>query len=526
MSSIPVIRLSKYNWTSDNNIFVTGFIWLNGNYTTGKAFSELISQNTDSFEDLKRITHQWNGQFSFVVKKETELWAGCGHTWSYPLFYRTFKGKLFISDEPRNLSFDESSETIEPFSSLYFLNFGVTPSEYTLSKDVFQIQPGELIRSSGSNVWNNSFLPFFREKYADNDPVQETEFYRFLMLVFEKYYNEIKDKKVLLPLTRGYDSRLLACLLKEYGHRNVICITWGRPFNSELGTAEKVAGKLGFQHIFVDYSKIIANDFTSSNEFFAYVNYAGHWSSMPFLYEYFGLKELKEKEIIGKDTVALPGHPGDFLRGSHLLKEMQESNPESLISNILLKFGSSYSLNSHDKDTIKRYIGNNFFEKGEDFLWHKYELWDYKERQCKFIGNSTQVFPFFEIDYLMPLFDADLIRFFNKVPFVQKVEQELYNNTLEKYFFKKFGVDFDLKQVHHSRQQLNVFKDKLLGTVPRFLKKYYYPLNDDIYYREITDVLRSSNEAFHFKHPVRPNAYNSYIIQWYLQYFLNSACNS
>ena len=51
---------------------------------------------------------------------------------------------------------------------------------------------------------------------------------------------------------------------------------------------------------------------------------------------------------------------------------------------------------------------------------------------------------------------------------------------------------------------------------PHFIKKFYYPLKDDIYYREVTQQLRFSDKEFHFKHPLRPNAYNSYITQWYL----------
>jgi asparagine synthase (glutamine-hydrolysing) len=237
---------------------------------------------------------------------------------------------------------------------------------------------------------------------------------------------------------------------------------------------------------------------------------------MPFLYEYFGVKELKEKQIIGDDIVAIPGHPGDFLRGDHLSLEMLENNPEFLVSQILSKFGTSYPVNSDEKRWIKKYITENYLKGNENQLWKGYERWDYKERQCKFIGNSSQVFSFFEIDYLMPLFDKACLNFFGKVPFEQKVTRKLYNRTLENYFFQPLGVDFDIKPNYAHENRFNDIKQLLLNVLPGLVKKWYYPLNDDIYYREITHELQNS-KPFHYKTPVRPNAYNAYIIQWYLQ---------
>ena len=98
--------------------------------------------------------------------------------------------------------------------------------------------------------------------------------------------------------------------------------------------------------------------------------------------------------------------------------------------------------------------------------------------------------------------------------------QNLYNSTLEKHFFKKTGVDFDLKTINRPKKinGLHELKKMLLGITPHQLKSWYYQMNDDIYYREITRELRMYNKTFRYKNPLRPNAYNSYIIQWYQQF--------
>ena len=43
-------------------------------------------------------------------------------------------------------------------------------------------------------------------------------------------------------------------------------------------------------------------------------------------------------------------------------------------------------------------------------------------------------------------------------------------------------------------------------------------MEDSIYYQEITREIRNSDKTFGYKIPFKPNNYNSYIIQWYLQF--------
>lgn len=522
---MPKIRLEKYKWTSNGIISVIGFAWLNGEYLSEKTFLKLLLPYSDSFESIQKLVVQLNGQFSIVIKNEQEIFAACSHTWSYPLFYRKNQGEYSISDDPKDLSIADDNLTQDIFAQLYFLNFGVTPLSSTLLNEVFQIQPGELVCLSETGCKSFSFgLCAEGERTSGIHIVEEDKLYDFFLVAFEKYFDVLKKRQVLLPLTRGYDSRLLACMLKEFGHENVVCVTWGRAENSEVATARRVAEKLGYRHVFMNYSQGIAKNFTLSPDFFEYTNYAGHWSSMPFLYEYFGLKELKQKEIVDNDVVALPGHPGDFLRGEHLREEMENASPGQLATQITSIFGSSHSLRKSEQKEIRAFIENEFFSEKKGKFWQTYERWDYHERQCKFIGNSSQVFSYFETDYMMPLFDLDLLRFFSEVPFDQKVRRNLYNDTLEKFFFKKLGVDFDLKIGDPPKRALSIdlLKSILIRIAPEKIKSWYYQMNDDIYYKEITEELKSYNNAFFYKKPLRPNAYNAYIIQWYLQFVNNS----
>jgi asparagine synthase (glutamine-hydrolysing) len=67
----------------------------------------------------------------------------------------------------------------------------------------------------------------------------------------------------------------------------------------------------------------------------------------------------------------------------------------------------------------------------------------------------------------------------------------------------------------------NPLKNNLIKIAPQTLKKWHYPMKDPIFYHEITRILKGSDKSFNFKPPLKPNSYNSYIIQWYLQHIEN-----
>ena len=519
MALISEIILEKFRWQIARNVFVVGHTWMNDKYLSEQKFIDLINSNIKSFETFKDFITTLNGQFSIVVKHEKEVWIVCSHTWSYPLFYKKEGDNLFVSDNPESLITKDIDRKTVPIIEQYFLNFGVTPGNATLSKTVSQLRPGEIIAIKERETESFSFVPIAKiSGVRPKIPVSTKDLHQHFISTFKKYFEFLKDKQILLPLTAGYDSRLLACLLAEFGHKNVVCATWGRKDNIEKQTAEKVAKELGFKYVFVEYTKELISGFTKTKEFNEFVNFEGHWSSMPFLQDYFAIKELKQKNIIDDNTIVLPGHPGDFLKGSHLDISDLNATYNDLYEKINRNFCTTIPISAGKKKNLKKLFFAQFFSNDFSYPWQAFERWDFEERQCKFIANLSSGFTYFNIDFLMPLFDVDTIKFFQNVPVEQKIGETLYNETLEKYFFKKQNVDFDLKQLSGNKQIFPRIKNGIIKIVPKFIKDKYYPMDDIIFYREITAELLEANREFVYKHPTKPHFYNSYIIQWYLQH--------
>ncbi|WP_372772982.1 asparagine synthase-related protein [Mangrovibacterium sp.] len=517
MDLIVKVKLQKFNWYSQGKIHAAGFAWFGNSYLARESLIDELKKHQDNIIGLKEFLAGLNGQYAILIERNDECWLASSIHWCFPLFYSQQKTGLQISDDPALLVNNNQDDPCE-FTANYFTTFGVCPRNRTLDNDIFQIRPGELLQLDAEN---STSIPihFQSAKQIPQPPTLSNpeEVKNVLLESFSRYSKLIADKQVLLPLTAGYDSRLLACLLKEFGHTNVLCATWGRADNQEKETAAKVAQQLGFDYHFVNYSEIVQAGFSGEDDFREYIPFAGHTSSMPFLQDYFGIKWLKENQLIDSSTVVMPGHPGDFISGEHLSKMHLFKSPGELSRHIISRFSTSISLTKAQKLKLSNHITANYTSRPDGQFWKGYEQWDLEERQAKFIGNSTLAFRFFGLEPIMPLFDQTILRFFERLEPHQRINSQLYNKTLETLFFRPQKVDFNLKRQKTNHQLFTSLKNLALKFTPEFVKQHYYPINDPICYREMTNELREMCPDLDFSKPVKPHFYNAFLTQWYLK---------
>ena len=64
--------------------------------------------------------------------------------------------------------------------------------------------------------------------------------------IFRKMLNKIGDRQIIIPLSAGNDSRLVASILKHLGAKNVKFYSYGSSGNFEAKIAKKISKKLNF----------------------------------------------------------------------------------------------------------------------------------------------------------------------------------------------------------------------------------------------------------------------------------------
>jgi asparagine synthase (glutamine-hydrolysing) len=146
---------------------------------------------------------------------------------------------------------------------------------------------------------------------------------------------------------------------------------------------------------------------------------------------------LKRLQLIPEDGVFVPGHTGDFLSGGHIPLILEREGDCTRDRLVELLWDKHFSLNSAGlvgrdlaelvrgklADQLAWFQGGSAAETADAFEW-----WEWKERQSKFIGNAVRVYEFWGYEWRMPLWDAEWMHFWERVPLEHRIGKRMYNH--------------------------------------------------------------------------------------------------
>src|SRR5690554_1599606 len=196
----------------------------------------------------------------------------------------------------------------------------------------------------------------------------------------------------IIPLSGGYDSRVIVNYLYKLGVKNVICFSYGIKNNKQSEISQQVAEALGYEWHFIDYEEWTGK-LQKTTLIEKYIDYAFNGCSASHLQDFTAVYALKQLNILKENDVFIPGHALDFITGSHLTESMQDIKTlKDVIPNIkkhlsnLGYYSYNQKLKKHIINIIKS-INISYNQIPEYFNW--------KERQSKFIVNSVRCYEFF-----------------------------------------------------------------------------------------------------------------------------------
>ena len=507
--------LKSYKWHRQGNIHVTGFIRKGEEYLHEKALAEFFSNalTADMFEET---LVSLNGQYSVIIVKDNEVRMATDRLRCYPLFYTSVKEEIIISDDCYACLKESDSKEICPISRDSFLLAGYVPDNLTLINNIFQVEAGEMVVLS--DIVSRRFYHEVSSTPVENNNSDsyETDLHDLFHSVFSCHFKALKDRFIAIPLSGGYDSRLIAAMCKIYHPDNIICYTYGRKDNQEAFKAAEVVKRLNLKWLNIEYNNDLIDDFLHSNKFKEYYPFASNLSSMFFMQDYFALQYLRERSLVPDNTVFIPGYSGDFLAGSHLSLSMNKPLTENGIAEIILRKHFRYTRSSVSQ---KENIISLIRKKIPDIKinpWKIFENWDMKERQAKFIVNSARTFLFFGYECIMPFWDRNIIDFFSKIPFSLKLNKKLYDTVLKQSIFKELNLNLDNEQYPSAfSKSIQDIKETVKSFLPYALVTMMTDQKSIIYYDEITRAMREDIGPENITRPIQSNLFNSYIVQWY-----------
>ena len=248
------ISLKKHTRT----IYFVGVIFIGDDCYTGE---DAVSKLFDLYPKLPE-----NGFYAIVFDFDEKTEAVVDNVRSYPLFYWKTANGLVISDNINCFDNIENVKGIQKDNLYTFQTTGFCIGKETLLPNVYQVRPGAKIIISGETpVLEEITLFTYSPFYPEESKLSLFNFKAVLEKVFNRLVAYCNGRQIVLPLSGGLDSRLIAVYLKQIGYENVICFSYGKRESRDVVVSKRIAEKLKFKWEFIPYSRKKWNSFFKSS---------------------------------------------------------------------------------------------------------------------------------------------------------------------------------------------------------------------------------------------------------------------
>lgn len=401
---------------------------------------------TQSFYDIKQIESlsalatamvELNGFFSLVKCQSNQLLAAVDHIRSIPLFYGQKDNFFYLSDEAEWVRQRVGDVEMDPLFKDEFQLAGYVTGSDTLYPNVKQLQAGECLAVTADSCGRLLLEKRRYYRFVHTEPEAydvkelETRLDKAAVRSIQNLIDYANGRQIVVPLSGGYDSRLIVALLRRAGYKNVVCYSYGVAGNSEAEYSKKIACSLGYDWLFADYENESWVLEWGTKEAEAFRQYASNHASLPHIQDWLAIKKLLRDDLIERDSVIVPGHccvtgyiPEAVMDSRFKKKQYFETIVKTHFSGRPIKQGEALSYNvlmarvlSADADFSNRsQVASMIME----FNW--------AERQAKYIANSVRAYEQFGLDWWLPLWDKDFVCVWGDFPLWLRLGRKFYKS--------------------------------------------------------------------------------------------------
>ena len=490
------LRLEGDGWTRLENLWVRGRPFYGRKALHPRELTVLLKRalipggdgDPEGVVDpvlLVALVRELRGFFAVIWKTGKEIVAFVDFVASFPLFYSVDDAAVVLTDRLYPVDGDASRLNILE----YALTGYVTGDETIISK-FRRIQAGEIllcgknsreVRTVDYALFNPMNPPEMRGLHEVAELVEILDCR--LRRAVERLIDYLDGRPAVIPLSGGWDSRTVIIHLKKMGYPRILSFSYGRQGNQEAEISQVVARQLDVPWVFVEYSNPKWSAFALKEVYRRYLLFAHNSVSVPHIQDLLAVYELASNGSLPRDAVIIPGHSGDFVAGSHMIVRYgHRRHIDGYIDGIMEKHYTllgvevlaEYFPRMFAREDLGEGIGGiraklanqirNVVRKGQ--FAHPlalFDLWNWRERQSKFIVNSVRVYEFFGRDFWLPLWDLDFVSFWEVIPCELRLRRKLFGVYLEN-LQKSIGLSVP---VAPTRQWL---ASRVSGIVPDTLK--------------------------------------------------------
>jgi asparagine synthase (glutamine-hydrolysing) len=470
-----------FKWFEDKGVYVKGYLFDENNQIFQNQNLISYFDTVKTIEEFEEKLKNANGLFSVIIKRDHFLYMAMDRLRTFPLFYYDNKTEFIITDDTYFLK-SKYELKMDGLSKEEFLSAGYVTGTQTLLSGVYQMQAAEYVQIDNKHNVEKTFYYDYRTKQVMdlNFEKLEQDFLEILNNITKRLIESAKGRTLVVPLSGGYDSRVIVALLKKHNYKNVICFTYGNKNSFEVSISQKVAETLEYPWHFVEYTEELISGFSKTKDFDQYYKFASNNTSSVHLQDYFAVRYLEKHGLIPKDSIFASGNSGDFLAGSQLPKSVKyDYIEEKIINEIYQKTYLFQELKNQDyfKNKIK-------LELEQAYGYSIVEDAFIKRKISKFIVNSHRTYEFFGYEHRLVLWDNEITDFFKKLSLEYKKEVYFYETILRKDIFEPLHIDF----VPRDKVGRNNLTAKIKSYIKLIVPNVIIRLREKIIYQDINNL--------------------------------------
>ena len=511
-------------------VYTRGFTYFEDRLYEGNDLAVLIAQQCtkniqESHKILEAIIPQLDvGWALAVVGHDGSVFAACDRVRSIPLLYHTSHDSLILAARIEDILSQLDEQEIDPASVLEFITFGCVTVDRTLVKNIYQMQPGEILKFNSNQNPRLSlkryFLYFPTEYSSESFSSLQDELEAIFERCFRRLASQLNGEPIFIPLSGGLDSRLVAAMLKKVGYENVICFSYGRYGNAESKISESVAQSLGYRWEYIEYTAEMWGQWIQEERMKSFWQYCANGISLPSIKQLPAATAILERfNLTPSDRyLFFPGYCLDFPAGS--LVTYAIDNKQSLDQNFVTEI---LQVNSYlpkiNLTSVSAELQSELYRRIESTVLMKnshqadsiaaYEKWIFENRAIRFAVNTLRIHDYLGARWRM-LWDNPITDFFLKVPLEFRYGKKLYASVLQERIFtgsaeKLATIPLAKIGKWHGRQGIGLpTKQQLFG---RNVMRRMGILNQYYKYKQRTVKKRKSdlNETYWFSNGIDPS---------------------
>lgn len=394
-----------------------------------------------------------------------------GISGALPIFWAWYKDKLVVSDSldfvrqkiyrTQVASYDE----IDKIGLLEAIMFDGPLAERTLFQGISKLQIGQVIKFSlekKSEMRSWFWLP--QIQVANSGDFSDEVSKEKIMSLLDN--NTMGEDEVVLPLTGGLDSRLIACLVKDRWASKIHSYTFQRGASYESYCARKLAQSLEIEHSIFNLGRECYVDFARKS-----ARRSGGMVTGMHTHGIYCCEEMLSPEL--RHAPRIFGYYGDPITGA-MTEDVKAAEASNSIEGIFNKYQRTLfpTIIGRYKSDILNDISNTFtaFKVSGSAFHTFHEFWKIHQRQNNLIGHLFSYHRSFHgVKIINPFVNREFADYFLALPLNQRI-----NRTHFKKIARELYPDFfSLPSIHYSPSSSIGIFDKGISLMEKMANKLF-----------------------------------------------------